>query len=263
MLELTYSEYEKCKAAVTSPEGLACLREWSKLVSRDDPWKIVHILPQIDRDFRKAIVSQHQAAERATLWYTEVVSLALEQHQQNAENIKSFLVAVCSHYGDLEATLSTSCSTALNTTASFASSRFISPRHEEAQAEVKHYLVQKCKYRNYTTTGCLSQAICGLGPDATAKLVKLILDSFDIGYYGIDPWYWDDIWTDGSAFEVSCLSEDILDKVHNTEIQDRDRIMKYALFSDVPLIPIPKEVIASYHSTSSDILMPSPSKSFV
>ncbi|KIM22461.1 hypothetical protein M408DRAFT_28692 [Serendipita vermifera MAFF 305830] len=249
VLEPAYREYEKCKAAVTSPEGLKCLQDWSTLVTEYNPWKgRVHILPQIDGDFRKAVVTQNQAAEEATLWYTEVVPSALEHHQQNTEHIKSLLIAVCSHYGDLQATLSTSCSTALNTTASFVSSRFISPRHGEAQAEAKHYLVQKCDYRNYTTTGCLSHAVYGLGPDATANLVKFLVDSVNLGVYWIYRWDWDLIWRDGSAFEVSGLSKDLLDKIRNTTVTKRECIMKYALFRDVPLIPIPKEVIASYRN---------------
>lgn len=182
-LELAHSEYERSKASVTSPEGLECLRDWATRVTQHDPRKGVLILPQIDCDFRKAVATQHQVVESATLWYAEVVPSALEQHQQNAEHIKSFLIGACSHYSDLEATLSTLCSTALNTTASFVSSRFISPRHEEAQAEVKHNRLQKCEFRNYITTGCLSQALCGLGPDATANLVKLVVDSVKLDLY--------------------------------------------------------------------------------
>lgn len=153
------------------------------MANRDSSWKGDRSLPQIDRDFRKAVVSQHQAAERATLWYTEVVPSVLDQHQQNAEHIQSFLMGVCSHYSDLEASLSTSCSTGLNAIASFVSSRFISSRHEETQAESEHYLLQKCEYRNYAPHGSLSLPVCGLGPDKTANLVNDILNTYDFRYY--------------------------------------------------------------------------------
>ncbi|KIM22460.1 hypothetical protein M408DRAFT_284244 [Serendipita vermifera MAFF 305830] len=59
---------------------------------------------------------------------------------------------------------------------------------------------------------------------------------------------WSFIWTDGPGFEASCLNEDPFQEIRKTEVLSRERIIMYALFSDGPLIPIPKEVTASYRS---------------
>ncbi len=70
--------------------------------------------------------------------------------------------------------LSTSCSSALNSIAAFATSTFIAPRYDEAESEAKHKWIQKVEYRNYIVAGQPALPLIGLGPEATLRLAEQI-----------------------------------------------------------------------------------------
>jgi hypothetical protein len=68
--------------------------------------------------------------------------------------------------------LSTSCSTALNSNRAFSSSEFIASRHDETEKEVSHALLQAVDYHNYMLEGEVGQPIFGLGVGMTVSCKK-------------------------------------------------------------------------------------------
>jgi hypothetical protein len=76
--------------------------------------------------------------------------------------------------------LSTSCSTALNSNRAFSSSEFIAPRHDETEKEVSHALLQAVDYRNYMLKGEVAQPIFGLGGKRTVSLINELLDYYPV-----------------------------------------------------------------------------------
>ena len=91
------------------------------------------------------------------------------------------------NFSALSTNLSVSCSTALNATTAFMSTRFISPRYDEAEEETKHDLMKKYQYRNYMIDGEISQPMLGLGIEHTATLVNQLLQTgshvFSVGNF--------------------------------------------------------------------------------
>jgi hypothetical protein len=67
------------------------------------------------------------------------------------------------------------CSAAVQSTRKFSSSWFISPRHEEAEQEKSHPLMEKVYYRNYILDGQVARSLFGLGAHETVEIVQQIL----------------------------------------------------------------------------------------
>jgi hypothetical protein len=76
------------------------------------------------------------------------------------------------------ADVSVACSTAVNSTNAFASTVFISPRHDEVERERSHLLLTRFDYRNFIT-GRVAEPMFGLGTTYTINVVNSILDNTD------------------------------------------------------------------------------------
>src|SRR4051812_11664327 len=78
--------------------------------------------------------------------------------------------------------LSTTCSTAIKSNRSFASTEFISPRYEEIEHGREHQMLQKYDYRLHYLNGEVARPIFGLGVTETIALVHQLLDIPDWGW---------------------------------------------------------------------------------
>jgi hypothetical protein len=72
--------------------------------------------------------------------------------------------------------LSTSCSSALSSNRALSSAIFIAPRHDKAEKEGSHALLQAVDYYNYIRDGEVTRPIFGLGVEKTVSLVNELLD---------------------------------------------------------------------------------------
>jgi hypothetical protein len=67
------------------------------------------------------------------------------------------------------------CSSAVQSTRTFAPSWFISPRHDEAEQGKSHPFMRKAHYRNYILDGQVARPLFGLGAHETVEIVQQIL----------------------------------------------------------------------------------------
>lgn len=247
MLELPCKAYEKCRKSIisTKAENSPTKPQLGQVEENiQDPAGV--ILSPKNRDFRKAAKWQNRAVKEAGRWYTQYLPGIIDRHQQCSEDIKMFLLGVFNSLSKLQTNLSTACSVALNSTTLFASSHSISPRYEEAEKEAEHHLLQKRGYYNYVDDVEISRPIFGLGPEATVALVNRLWDA-NYQDLALGGWSLLDIRTHASMFERAGMA------VRHVGDLERKYILAYAFYSDAPLIPIPKEEIAMYRSTSLDL----------
>ena len=71
--------------------------------------------------------------------------------------------------------LSASCTAAITSTAKFASTFFIGPRHEEIDQEASHLFLTQAIYHNYMLDGRISRPLFGVDHQTTVKLIQHIL----------------------------------------------------------------------------------------
>jgi hypothetical protein len=82
------------------------------------------------------------------------------------------------NFSNMHSTLSTSCSTAQEKTATFTTSQFVAPRHDEVERERLHPFMMKVHYRNYILDGdgeVVARPLFGLGAHETVEIIQQIL----------------------------------------------------------------------------------------
>ncbi|KIM20805.1 hypothetical protein M408DRAFT_30074 [Serendipita vermifera MAFF 305830] len=136
-----------------------------------------------DRNHRRAVCRQHNAARRATNWYAKAAPLVLENHQQRVEDIKSGTQTMLTRYScklpssEVASKLSSSCSSAMNDTAAFVSSAFIAPRHDEVEQEKSHIMHQKAEYKNPVDGFRTARPLLGLETVELFRIIQQVIES--------------------------------------------------------------------------------------
>lgn len=135
------------------------------------------LLLEQDRNHRQAVWRQHSAAEPITDWYVKTMPTVLENHQQHAEDIKSGIQAILTHYSEVASKLSSSCSSGINENAAFVSSAFISPRHDEVEQEKSHISLRKAEYKNLVDGFRTAQPVFDVGLPGLLSIIPQVIES--------------------------------------------------------------------------------------
>ncbi|KIM21508.1 hypothetical protein M408DRAFT_333417 [Serendipita vermifera MAFF 305830] len=175
-LEPAYLACSQADRDVQMPSSRSALQKW---YSTFDP-TLPGPFPEPDLVYRRTTNHQHSIVKECNDWYSNILEVITEKHQQHSEDVKSFIGGYLSSMTYLVADISRSCTIAISNTRSFASASFISPRHDEIEDEKSHLYMRKYEYRHYHLNGELSRPFFGLGAADTVQLVNQVLDTGSI-----------------------------------------------------------------------------------
>lgn len=164
----------------------------------------------------------------------------LEDHQQRAEDVKSGIQTILTRYSEVTSNLSSSCSSAIHDIAAFASSAFISSRHDEVEREKLKLPLQKAEYKNPVDDLHPAQPLLGVGPWGLPSIVLQVIESCNNGPGSV---VWsvpeDGVWLK-PAFDLerSCMQSDLPTLLSERDTTWKLTFMKALFWSDLPLITI-------------------------
>ncbi|KIM20813.1 hypothetical protein M408DRAFT_30080 [Serendipita vermifera MAFF 305830] len=136
-----------------------------------------NLLLDEDRKYRKAVWVQNNAVDRATSWYTKNIPPMLEMHQQRAEDIKSCIQNMLMR--EVLSEMSGSCSSSMHAIATFPSTAFISPRHDQVEQEKSNDLLRKADYMNPLDEFRPARPLIGLGPEGLPSVILRVIENFE------------------------------------------------------------------------------------
>ncbi|KIM20798.1 hypothetical protein M408DRAFT_123154 [Serendipita vermifera MAFF 305830] len=164
----------------------------------------------------------------------------LEDHQQRAEDIKSGIQTMLTRYSEVASKLSSSCSSAMNDTAAFVSSAFISPRHDEVEQEKVHIMLQEAEYKNPVDEFRTARPLLGLGPEGSPSIILQVVESCK-DMSGKMAWSIpeDGTWLDPVfKLERSCMQSYLSTLLRQRNTVWKLNFLKALFWSDLPLIAI-------------------------
>lgn len=172
----------------------------------------------------------------------------LENHQQRAEDIKSCIQTMLTRYSELASKLSSSCSSAMNGTAAFVSSAFISPRHDQVEQENSHIMLRKAEYRNPVDYLRTARPLLGLERVESFRMIKQVIESLN-NRSGLLVWSVPEngVWLD-PVFELerSCVQSDLSTLLKERNTMWKLNFLKALLWSNSPLITVTDSDIKQY-----------------